>query len=285
MTPSFEIRPSGTQIAAKAWRSSFEAFGKMKLLFLTALAILLVFGLAVYYVPYLQFYVFGPPARTLESGTLAIYLAVEVVCTLVFAAVAAPAAVAVHRYILTDRITTGSLSFGPRYTKAFFLWLAGMQMMLALLNVPLFSIPEESSFASVLVMFAVAILGVVISIRLIMVFPAIATEVPSEHWRARLGQSWKQMKGHSWLLARAAIIAFLPLISVNVILWVLFGGLREAPDHGDLQYWSQLGLGLSFGIIKLAGIVLGAAVVSWLYAWVRQQPSAVLEPTADIMPN
>jgi hypothetical protein len=81
------------------------------------------------------------------------------------------------------------------------------------------------------------------------------------------------MTGHSWLFVRAVIITFLPWVLVYLFFWVLFGGLRASQHHGDLQHSSRLGLALVLGGARIPFVILGAAVASWLYAWVRQEPS------------
>jgi hypothetical protein len=275
MTASFETRPSGTAIAKKARRSCTEAFVKMKPLFLSAAAISLALGFATFYVPNFQLSVFTPKDVPPASDIFARYSATRIISILVWTAVSAPVAVAVHRYILIGQITPGFFSFRPQYTKSFFFWGAGLQVIAALLTIPpsLLLVNKYLAIIGSLAAFAFATLYLIVILHLAMIFPAVATEVPNAHWRIRIANSWKQMKGHSWLLIRAAIVAFSPWVFLYLVLWILFGGLRASQHHGDLQYSSRLGLALLIGSVRIPFVMLGAAVASWLYAWIRQQPS------------
>ena len=51
-------------------------------------------------------------------------LGLRTAASLVWALLAAPVAVAMHRFILLDQVTRGPVSWLPRYTLAFAAWLA-----------------------------------------------------------------------------------------------------------------------------------------------------------------
>jgi len=187
-----------------------------------------------------------------------------------------------HRFILMGEITSGFLSFGPRHTKLFFLWAAVIRVIEVLLNDSSSLLIKEHPLIGGLIDFGFGILGLIALVHLAMIFPAVATEVPSETWQARLGNSWKQMKGHSWLLVRAGIVAFLPWVLLYVVFWILFGGLHASEHQGDLQHSWRLGLAMLVGGAQIFFVVLGAALASWLYAWVRQQPGPSLASAVEV---
>jgi hypothetical protein len=106
MTASFETRPSGTAIARRAWRSSVEAFGQMKPLFLSATVISLALGYATFHVPFFQSHIFKSDTL-LTPDIFATYTAIDLVSILAWTAVDAPVAVAMHRFILMGQTTSG----------------------------------------------------------------------------------------------------------------------------------------------------------------------------------
>jgi hypothetical protein len=166
----------------------------------------------------------------------------------------------------------------------FFLWAAGIRVIEVLLNDSSSLTVKEHPVVGGLIGGILGILEVIALVHLAMIFPAVATEVPSESWQARVGNSWKQMKGHAWLLVRAGIVAFLPWILLYVVFWILFGGLRASQHHGDLQHSWRLGLALLVGGAQIFLVMLGAALASWLYAWVRQKPGQSVASAVEIMP-
>src|ERR1700761_8600973 len=115
MVASFTQRPTGTDIAKHAWNSTLSAMRAMPALFLAAffVAILLSFAL-----------IFARPDRGADFAHLPTprMLGITIAYILAWSALAAPIAVAIHRYVLLDQVTDSVLSFAPRHTKLFFLW-------------------------------------------------------------------------------------------------------------------------------------------------------------------
>ena len=273
MITRFDERPTGTGIAKHSWKSLCEALGAMAPLFLTATAITVGLSILTFVEPH-AFRAIAPPRGHADAGTVLIYLAATFLMTVAWAAAAAPVAVATHRFILLGQTTTGIISWSSGYTRSFFLW----AVVLRLIGVSLSSLvllTQPLVFAGVVLIIA-EIVMLVIFVHVAMIFPAVATEVPSENWQARIAKSWDEMRGNSWLLVRAGIIAFLPVVAVYILLEVIF--LRQlAQGLGDptAPYNSaRLIMGLTFGFLQIPGVALGAALASWTYAWIRQQPAA-----------
>ena len=89
----------------------------------------------------------------------------------------------------------------------------------------------------------------IVSVYLALVFPDVAIGEPSASWIARVKASVARLRGNFWLLVRAAILAFLPLIVLHDHHW---------PCHGNPF----------FGPVRLSGrylfgpVVVGQALAS-----------------------
>ena len=65
------------------------------------------------------------------------------------------------------------------------------------------------------------LIAAVVSAYLALVFPDVAVGEPSTSWTARVKTSVARLRGNFWLLVRAAILAFLPLIVLHDHHWHL----------------------------------------------------------------
>jgi hypothetical protein len=217
------------------------------------------------------------PFETRPSGRLIAKKAwastVQIGYILVWSFVAAPVAVAMHRFILLGRTTKGVLSFGPQYVRAFLFWAVGLKLATSMLGVLTDLFSRFSLATGALVGLAFGVLQLVAFVYFAMVFPAVATEVPAENWRVRITRSAQQIRGNFWLFVGSAILAFLPLVAIHLVFWILFGGLHASLLKGDLRESFRLGLAVLTGMFSVFGIMLGAAVASWLYAWTSHEPA------------
>lgn len=259
MVASFTQKPSGTEIAKRAWNSTFSAIRVMPMLFLSAalgavFAAVILAGLA---------YAAQPLAFFIVLGNV-----------LAWSALGAPVAVAVHRFILLDESTPGLLSYAPHHTRAFFLWLFALQVAAEILN--------AIGTAQILLRLVTLVVIVIASVNLAMIFPAIATDVPCDHWQARLRQSWDRMQGHFWLFFRASIITFLPFLGVWVLIVAvaaIMGAIMRATGFSPLAGLIGLWVAVAIGVMMIFFVALGAAVASWMYLWTGD-PQAQSEQTA-----
>jgi hypothetical protein len=118
------------------------------------------------------------------------------------------------------------------------------------------------------------IIVVGVSVHLAMIFPAVAIEAGADDWQSRIAQSWRQMQGNAWLLIRAGIVAFLPVIILWVIvaIWMVLLGVIARGVVGpiaSLGLFPRLWLNAALAVITVLSIALGAALASWTYAWIR----------------
>lgn len=271
----FETRPSGTRIAKSAWSSVMDAVETMPTLFLSAMILGALLSVATFGFP-LYFRALAGHGRPGDStAAVGLHLSAQFVSTLAWAAIAAPVAVAMHRLILLTERKDGVLSIGARHTRLFFVWLVAIRLVWALAEAAA-SLPQNVG-ARALSMVVVALIAIVFSIYLAMIFPAVATDVPSENARARIKTSLDLMNGNFWLFVRAAIVTFLPIIVASGLLEFLF--LRQIILSVDkAQMPGALGLVAAalLGCLSVFSAALGAAIASWLYAWAQSKERAVI---------
>jgi hypothetical protein len=275
MVASFTQRPSGTEIAKHAWNSTVSAARAMPALFLGALFVGIILSLALTYSSLRH--LAGPGHFPSLQG-----LAVMIASILAWSALTAPLAVAMHRFVLLGQITGSVLSFAPRHTKLFFLWAVALQLVFdAVQGIGGFLTSHPFGLTRIVA----TIVVVVVSVHLAMIFPAVAIEDGANDWQARIAKSWRQMQGNAWLLIRAGIVAFLPVIVLWVIVaivMVLFGVMARGivGPVGSFSLLPRLWLSAALAVITVLSIALGAALASWTYAWTRSSGQAQSAQTA-----
>jgi hypothetical protein len=134
-----------------------------------------------------------------------------------------------------------------------------------------FLLPELSTIFLLVAFCASAFLFV----RLVMVFPSVAIGDFQAGLREQFSASWRQMDGQFWLFIGGAICVAWPFILLTFLL-MLIGLLATASGYAgwlDLRYPLLLYKLLDKGLISFAISVLDVGLASWLYAWVRQEPS------------
>jgi hypothetical protein len=273
MIASFTQRPSGTEIAKRAWDSTLAGMRAMPALFLAAFFVAILLALALIYLR---------PDHLTQSGYLPspLDLAIAVANILAWSALTAPVAVAMHRFVLLGQTTTDVLSFAPRHTKLFFLWAVALQLVFDTVQGAsglLFS--HYFIFLRVLAVIAV----LMASVHLAMIFPAVAIEDGDDDWQARLAKSWRQMEGNFWLFIRAAIVTFLPMIVlwvIVIIVMALFGMMARGIIDESFPVLPRLWLSATLAVLAVLSIALGAALASWTYAWARASGQAQSAQTA-----
>jgi hypothetical protein len=274
MESSISARPSGWQIASRAWRSVFQAMGRMPVLFGSAFILFLllqVLGLAM-----VNHAVMQPlPVWSFYAGV--------VVQNLVSALVTAPVAVAVHRWVLLNDIQPGGLSWKPPYTRLFFLWALALHLIYVVMTLPTLRFTAEMVRSGItgtrpgpgifLNILPVPIV-MIVSIYLALVFPDVAIGEPSASWMTRAKASMARMRGNFWLLVRAAILAFLPVIVIEIILALVVNHARGVVTLALFgpAFMTHIVTG---AVTAVFSVGLAAATVSWLYSWARSQKAEV----------
>jgi hypothetical protein len=267
----FAARPTGRALAGHAWKSLFAALRAMPILFLSVIPAAMVVSIAAFDFPNLASSRLTHPGMPLSD--VAQHFGFLLLETLLWAILAAPVAVAMHRFILMNEVSRGPLTFKPRFTRFFLCWLVALRLLYLIVD----GIPSALSQRSMIFLVTgIASIGILIlSAYLAMLFPAVATEVPSESVSARIKTSIAQLNGNFWLFVRAAILTFLPVIAI-LLLWnlVLLRSMSAAIAGGGPLFAGPnlVVMGSLMGLYGILSVALGAALASWMYAWVRQQP-------------
>jgi hypothetical protein len=266
-----ENRPSASELASRSWKSLRQAFRAMPFIYV---GMFLVYG-AITLGPY-------PIAKYTAVGhyhppvpMTAFLISVSLLQTVVSLAAIAVAAVATHRFILLDdirpRIGRNSLDF--------FLWLVFITIIIALLDVAKIldrrAMPDSGLTDMVGGVIWIAKIAIIFHFALL--FPAVAIGEKAEGWQDRISISWSRMSGNFWLFFAADLAALLPFIfaiTVSILLVTL-----------PLSDWNRGSVALASveifrGLVPFPVLMVQAAIASWLYAWVRQQPDADLEPAS-----
>lgn len=130
-----------------------------------------------------------------------------------------PIMIAVHRFILLEEVTSNYVLEPRRPTfRAFFGWLMALSV-LSLLVSSLVSIAPLPSFALAGLFMAGTIFIVVVSIRLAILFPAIAVDAPG----ATPANAWADSNGHGWRIFIIFALAAVPLFLIVLLLAKPFG--------------------------------------------------------------
>jgi hypothetical protein len=276
MSGSFSARPSGWEIASRAWRSVFQAMARMPVLFVSGFVLFLLLE-----VPALVMV-----NRVIMGGLPPWFFYVAVVVrSIISALVTAPVAVAVHRWVLLNDFRPGAISWKPPYTRLFFLWALALHLVYIVVTLPTIRMTAEMvrsgitggrPNAGALLNIFLPLLMIVVSAYLALIFPDVAIGEPSASWVARAKASVARVRGNFWLLVRASILAFLPLIVIQIILTVTLNrGSSQAIFTMALFGPSFVVRTLTGGITDVLTVGLAAATVSWLYSWVRTEKPEV----------
>lgn len=271
----FTARPGGWRIATHAWRSTADAFGAMPLLFVSAMMLATILSVAPFYVPGLiNLMMVAPKSITPDQTWPA--LGLRTAASLVWALLAAPVAVAMHRFILLDRVTRGPVSWLPRYTLAFAAWLAVLRLLFALVRAPVLFLHDTG--AELMVIGCLSIAMIVVGVFLAMLFPAVAVEAPARSLSARLETSMEQMSGHFWLLVWTGILALLPLMVPAIVLGAtMLVGFTRSAAAGLVTAKPPVSVMVTLGVLaalQIVNIAVTAAAVSWLYSWINRPASS-----------
>jgi hypothetical protein len=183
------------------------------------------------------------PERSLLGGGLV---------TIVYYLLITPFLIAVHRFIILGEVTHGyRLDWRDRRYQLFFGWAF---VVLVLSQLPdLVANVSGHWMVTLLLVLAGYIAMLVIFIRTMILFPAIAVDAPGATPR----HAFADTKGHSWTIFTGFVVPFIP--TAFIVALIVLAAFFEMPLAG-----SGLVLGL-LGLIKMFWIVLAVAIASRLY--------------------
>lgn len=260
--------PRAGMLISLAWNSTIAAVRAMPALFGSAALLALAVKLADIAMDYGADHLVSLFGRI--GGGIAIALW-GVVSLLLDACVLAPVAVAVHRMVLLEETTPGLISWKHPRIWRFAGWTLLLELVLGAVALPMIASRETKLEMLALIVFGA--LGAVISIRWLMIFPAVAVETPAASWKERILASWDGTRGHFWRLALALIGSLVMLFGPLVIVAVVLMFAASMSESFQLLYAVRLAFDLFGAALEPVSIGLGAAIASWFYMWLQENPA------------
>ena len=190
-----------------------------------------------------------------------------------------PYAIAVHRFIILGEKTM-SYRIAPAEARfrRFFGWSLAL-LMLASAPVAIFETLFEPGPTPFVILVVLSIAAMVVGIRAIVLFPAVAVDAPGANWR----QAMADTKGYAWrifLIIAVATLTFLIFVfavmvaAVGAILaYSIAGGAVITFNAGDaMKALEDLKAGFPraayLAIVELVGYTLAVVIASRLYQWI-----------------
>ena len=256
-------------IVLHAWGSLRQALGALPKVFISGglATALLTFAAWKLQSPY-HALLSGAPDSLSGLIDFAYTFAVDVTDCVVVAAVAVP----VHRLVILGERRDATAPFlGGRTWRSALLFL-GFTMFgfLALLPLPLLMSASTLVTAAVVGGMAAFLAACfVVVLRLVLVFPAIATDAPQTN---RLVASWRLSQGHFWRLFITGVFALIPLLLVILLATLavssIVGQSNTVIGVFDTLMWLQI---VANAVTWPLVAALGAAVLAWNYNLARSE--------------
>ena len=234
------------QAAAQAWRDVLDALRALAPLALIALVIVLAIALgeALWRVG-----PFGIP----ESST-----PVNILAQVMQAFLVTPYLIAVHRFIILGE---GTQNYGaqfrePRFRR-FFAWSIALS---AIWWAALWFEWLPKGFLAIVVIILAIVVALVLSLRVIVLFPALAVDAPGTSWKNAIADT----KGRAWRIFLIFLLAGLPIFVADIVVLMaaVWEGIFEA---GRLPLrWMILGTALG-GVAQFVYLTLAVVIASRLY--------------------
>ncbi|MFZ1106642.1 MAG: hypothetical protein WAN86_27905, partial [Hyphomicrobiaceae bacterium] len=167
-----------------------------------------------------------------------------------------PLLIGVHRLIILGERPTGyAIAFGqPRFMR-FFGWSAAL--LLGTSFVIMVPALMADSGLRLMTIWVLAVASIAISIRVVLLFPALAVDAPGARW----SNSWADTRGNGYDIFLVFLGAFVPLIVI-----VAFLVLPPADGGGR-----TLAVAVAHVLSSAVGYVLAVAIASRLYGWLADK--------------
>jgi hypothetical protein len=276
-------------------RDAFRAVGRMPTTFLIGgvaivvaqIVLGIVIAAAIGVKPWrdstLNFNAFALAARENFSGLWFLLFFAGAIENLALALLVTPLAISVHRFVLLGE-TTNRYEFAPRSLRfrQFFGFAAILTLIPTALSLAQFALngfyaQSPASFILFAVLFAANLVMIVVLVRTVIVFPAIASDASGPNWRGALADT----SGHFWKIVLIFLVAFLLLYLPLIVAWMFFGAILFAV--GNLLL-TGIFLAVFEALVEVAYVAVAAAIASRLYrAYARSLPlPSNLIPTAAL---
>lgn len=241
--------PKIFETAVTGWRVVLAAFLEMPGVLGWAAVLVLAVNL-------LSLAVLPDASEAASIGRDLLYLALAVAQAIVLT----PFAIAVHRYVLLGE-TTARYDLNPSSPR-FMRFLIFSIMLQLIMSVPsvlssaIGYLKGGAAMIGIVMPLVALVVSVVISLRVLILFPAVAVDAPAAEWRNALADS----KGHSWAILAVVVVTALPLF---LILTLFYYTLMEPPS--GITATGQAIAAVVQSITSIVSLGAFAAVASLLY--------------------
>ena len=259
-------RPKFWQTAKSAWRSLFQALRQMAPLFLIGFLLMGGLNIAIERLtPLLAIPTRDALKEILTAGRRLPWLDVSKAIGMDFAVwilraiIAAPLAVAVHRFILLGEVRR--FYFLSRLSLKFARWVFLLEIPVIVLSWLILFATGATGLPSLLWLLMAALIVLLISTSQLL--PGVAVEEPSETFSGRIETALERSETMLWRTTAAFVLAFLPVILVQVI--AVRAGAKLA-EHAPLL------IPLARAAAGFIAVTLSAALISWIYSYTAHRP-------------
>ena len=265
------VRPTALGVALRAWSSLLRAARLMLPLFLITYVLMAGLGIAI---DRLSAILSIPSIDALKeivtAGRRLPWLGVseaigkDVVICIVQAVIAAPLAVAMHRFILLGE--PHRFYFISRLTIRLARWIFALQVPVLILVWLILFARGATALVPLLFVLLFALLGFLM--QTLQLFPAMAVEEPSAGISSRLETALERAEGMFWLALVALVLTFLPIGVVQAV------AMRVSVK---LVAHAPLIVPLAKAALGIVTVALAAAAVSWLYSYGAHKPKTAIQ--------
>ena len=259
-------RPTLWQTAKSAWSSLFQALLAMAPLFLIGFALMVGLNIAIERLdPLLAIPTRDALKELLTGGRRLPWLDVSKAIGMDFAVwllraiIAAPMAVAVHRFILLGEVRR--VYFLSRLSLRFARWVFVLQIPVIILSWLILFATGSTGLPSLLWLLMAALIVLLISTSQLL--PGVAVDEPSETFSGRIETALERADNMLWRTTATFVLAFLPVILVQVTL--VRAGAKLA-EHAPLL------VPISRAAAGFIAVTLSAALISWIYSYTAHRP-------------
>lgn len=238
------------EIAIDGWRQGLRAIIRLPRLFVSGFIVAMIWEWIA------QRYGFSPWQGLRASKHLPLSILFhQVVLALILASIV----IAVHRFVILGEVLDRPIWKLPATYRIFVIWLLLCGISSTLLSEVVDVLSPDYLVAGMLFVFVADVLLAIVSVRLMLIFPAIAVESPYAGWR----NAWRDSRGHAWRLFGIVLLAALPLLIPQVILAVMAIRSTNSPTI-DTKWLGPVELFAGTAALLLVSSI-GAVIASRLF--------------------
>ena len=259
-------RPKLWQTAKSAWGSLFQALRRMAPLFLTGFLLMAGLNIAIERLtPVLALPTHDALKEILTGGRSLPWLEVSEAMGVDFAIwilraiIAAPLAVAVHRFILLGEVRR--FYFISRLSLRFARWVFILEIPVIVLSWLILFATGATGLPSLLWLLMAALIVLLISTSQLL--PGVAVEEASETFSGRIETALERAENMLWRTTLIFVLAFLPLVLVQIAVVRASAKLVES---------APLLVPIGRAAAGFIAVSLSAALISWIYSYTAHRP-------------